>query len=530
VGGIKRVLLGSAAGLFVVAGAQAADLPVKAQPVEYVKVCSLYGAGFWYVPGTDTCIKIGAQVKLQTSYNMSSNGPILLGIGGGPGLPDPGGQNTRTSTAPFTFAHRGLFSFDVRSQTEYGTLRSYVDGGVGYNSTDAFNAGQAFNGGAGTGQGAGAAFINTRAFLQFAGFTAGRMRSFFDMYFQGVYAFAGQRFGADTSPNGIIGIAYTWQFGGGLSASFSLEDNSGAANARGRFVANLSSPAISLNSTVTFDAKGVEFFDPVFNLRLDQAWGFVGVSAALHDSSGGFYSNTAAFPCIGASPGTTGLNQVLETCGHPGDKFGWAASPAFLLSNPFGLEGDSIAAQGVWSVGATGYAFANNAGPWAFFAGTKLGLGFAEDGVFTNGSNMELTTAWSWNAAYEHRWDPKWRTSIYTGMLGVQYDGAAAAMICNAFGPVGGVSTGGIVGISKTTNFNCAPNWSLYELGTRTMWNPVPDLDVGFDVVWYHLNTAFNGSNINLTSPVGAKGIGTYAVANEESFGVTLRVQRNFLY
>ena len=34
---VKRVLLGSAAGIFTVAGAQAADLPVKAAPVEYVR-------------------------------------------------------------------------------------------------------------------------------------------------------------------------------------------------------------------------------------------------------------------------------------------------------------------------------------------------------------------------------------------------------------------------------------------------------------------------------------------------------------
>ena len=46
---MKTILLGSAAGLVAVAGAQAADLPVKAKPVEYVRVCSLYGAGFWYV-------------------------------------------------------------------------------------------------------------------------------------------------------------------------------------------------------------------------------------------------------------------------------------------------------------------------------------------------------------------------------------------------------------------------------------------------------------------------------------------------
>ena len=52
---MKSVLLGSAAGLVAVSGTQAADLPVKAKPVEYVKICSLYGDGFYYVPGTDTC-------------------------------------------------------------------------------------------------------------------------------------------------------------------------------------------------------------------------------------------------------------------------------------------------------------------------------------------------------------------------------------------------------------------------------------------------------------------------------------------
>ena len=54
---VKSLLLGSAAGLVAVAGAQAADLPVKAKPVQYVKICSLYGVGFYYIPGTDMCIK-----------------------------------------------------------------------------------------------------------------------------------------------------------------------------------------------------------------------------------------------------------------------------------------------------------------------------------------------------------------------------------------------------------------------------------------------------------------------------------------
>ncbi|HKB90022.1 MAG TPA: porin, partial [Opitutaceae bacterium] len=66
---VKSLILGSAAGLIAMSGAQAADLPVKAKAVEYVKVCSLYGAGFWYIPGTDTCIRIGGAVRIDTAIN-----------------------------------------------------------------------------------------------------------------------------------------------------------------------------------------------------------------------------------------------------------------------------------------------------------------------------------------------------------------------------------------------------------------------------------------------------------------------------
>src|SRR3977135_914151 len=89
---IKSLLLGSAAGLVAVAGAQAADLPVKAKPVEYVKVCSLYGAGFWYVPGTDTCLKIGSYFRVQTAWDAEGGGQPT-------GAGTAGGQMTRTDTS-----------------------------------------------------------------------------------------------------------------------------------------------------------------------------------------------------------------------------------------------------------------------------------------------------------------------------------------------------------------------------------------------------------------------------------------------
>src|ERR1700761_4035113 len=110
-GTINRLLLGSAAGLLVVASAQAADLPVKA--VEYVKVCTLYGAGFWYVPGTDTCLKIGAYTKLDTMYNANGSGAIEGG--GGSGTGDFGGAFTRTDGGQFNFRNRNDISFDMRT-------------------------------------------------------------------------------------------------------------------------------------------------------------------------------------------------------------------------------------------------------------------------------------------------------------------------------------------------------------------------------------------------------------------------------
>ncbi|MEA2994834.1 MAG: hypothetical protein QOG74_383, partial [Alphaproteobacteria bacterium] len=100
---VKSLLLGSAAGLVAVAGAQAADLPVKAKPVEYVKVCSLYGAGFWYVPGTDTCLKVGSYVRVQTEWDANGGG-IPIGFGATTGRQD------RTDTNDLAFRTRAALS------------------------------------------------------------------------------------------------------------------------------------------------------------------------------------------------------------------------------------------------------------------------------------------------------------------------------------------------------------------------------------------------------------------------------------
>ena len=82
----------------LVSGAQAADLPVKAKAVEYVRICTLYGAGFFYIPGTDTCIKLGGYLRADTTFNGGAHGaPAWNG--------DLGQQNRFRDDLAFPFAH-----------------------------------------------------------------------------------------------------------------------------------------------------------------------------------------------------------------------------------------------------------------------------------------------------------------------------------------------------------------------------------------------------------------------------------------
>src|SRR3954464_855129 len=116
---IKSLVLGSAAGLIAMSGAQAADLPVKAKAVEYVRICSLYGAGFYYIPGTDTCIKIGGYVhaELQINGNGVTNGPNWNGA--------PGQANRLRHQ--YQFRSREDLNIDTRTATEYGVVRTFFD-------------------------------------------------------------------------------------------------------------------------------------------------------------------------------------------------------------------------------------------------------------------------------------------------------------------------------------------------------------------------------------------------------------------
>ena len=152
--------------------------------------------------------------------------------------------------------------------------------------------------------------------------------------------------------------------------------------------------------------------DIVANLRVDQAWGFMGISGALHDLSGGYYLTP---------------NNVNN--GHPADKLGWAAA----VGGKFNLGGgDQIGANFCYSEGAAG--FCTNTGfLLGYNASTSVSLGWSSDGVFDAGTVVEQTRVWSALAGYQHIWNPKWRTSLYGGLVNIEYGGAARDLINSRF-------------------------------------------------------------------------------------------------
>jgi len=87
---VKSLILGSAAGLIAMSGAQAADLPVKAKAVEYVRICSLYGAGFYYIPALTPASSSVVICASTWRSNGGDYGPFQAGN-------QAGGQNRLTN-------------------------------------------------------------------------------------------------------------------------------------------------------------------------------------------------------------------------------------------------------------------------------------------------------------------------------------------------------------------------------------------------------------------------------------------------
>jgi hypothetical protein len=504
-----------------VATGQAADLPVKAKPVEYVKVCGLYGAGFFYIPGTDKCIKLGGLLREQWDIHGAGDGFAYMDT--------TNGSWTRGNTSDASFRTRTVFTVDVREQSSFGTVRAYT----------AFGAQQT------TPNDVTSALYFTRSFVQFAGFTGGRAVSFFDFISFDPYGYSNVRPNlGNTGATGINVFAYTAQLGNGVSATISAEDSCaeiGGANngttqqgaGRKCVVVNTSVPISVAPGTLTTANAGYNIPDVVGSLRADQAWGSAQIMGAYHRVAASYYGTSVA--------------TETQNNGQPGDKAGWAAGAGFLLKNFLGMQGDQFGVQANYAVGAMSYLGTSATGPIAGLSGGDNGLGnslafgTSLDGVYTSnggtaatGSSIELTRGWTIGGIYEHKWNPQWKTSLYGAYVKIDYNDTAANYICNgAFNGtfVRGARAGAAAPVLNGTTSalsSCDPNYSFWSLGTRTQWNPNSNLDLGLDFMWNHLNTANSGVYVSNVA-FGGRPAGSYNISNYDVWTTAIRAQYNFL-
>jgi hypothetical protein len=352
----------------------------------------------------------------------------------------------------------------------------------------------------------------------------GRSQSFFDLFtYGGAYSYHNVRVSGDTGASGQNLWAYTAQFGNGFSGTLSLED---PATRKGFGTVDVSNPNVpngffGFNGVVINDNAftinptfGFRVPDVVANLRVDQAWGFAGISAALHDASGAYYGTP---------------NNVNN--GHPEDRYGWALAAGARFNLP---GSDMIGFNVCYSEGAAG--FCTNQGTVQLYNNSnEVGLAWIADGVFGPGTQIELTRVWSALAAYEHIWNPKWRTAWGGGYVNVDYNGAATNII-NARLPGVGPANCGVVAAGATiaaftpgVGNSCNPDYSFWEAYTRTQWNPVPQLDIGLQVMYTHHNTAYKGPAALLANgsrpavPVVAG-----VIDDQNVWSAMFRWQRNF--
>lgn len=274
--------LSSVAGITVVASAQAADLPMrKAEPVEYVKVCSEFGDGYYYIPASDTCLSVNGYVRADYWWF------------------DPDSR----SEDGLRFYTKGLVAFDARTATEYGTLRSYLSFQYTHGDPGTDNTVTA-----------------ERAFLQFGGWTAGYATSFYNFYDAEVGSTLHGTYFSSFVTTHLL--AYTAVFGSNseLAATLSLEDNYYRRS-------GISDPYGFLFNQPGWQYGGQRAPDVVASLRWTEDWGSAQVMAAAHETRNDLTPLASQVSGIGAD-----------------QEWGYAIGAGFLVNLPsgffFALEGN----------------------------------------------------------------------------------------------------------------------------------------------------------------------------------------------
>jgi Porin subfamily len=216
---IKSFLLGSAIAVVAISSARAADAVVVAEPepVEYVRVCDVYGTGFYYIPGTETCLKVSGYIRYDIGVGYSGYEDVI----DKKDFAESGGLDQNLNDTYYKRARVAL-EIDARSETELGTLRAYSQINFQYDTitTEDDDTTAEIEG----------PFTSTEnsieiehAYIELGGFLIGRTDSFFSTF--GDYA--GAVIQDDLIPYGPFQthtIQYKFEAGNGFTAGVAVEE------------------------------------------------------------------------------------------------------------------------------------------------------------------------------------------------------------------------------------------------------------------------------------------------------------------
>ncbi|MDV2987295.1 UNVERIFIED_CONTAM: porin [Methylobacteriaceae bacterium AG10] len=541
------ILLGSSAGLAAAATGQAADLSHRnAASIEYVRTCSAYGGGFFYIPGTETCLQISGRARYEAGYMAPGSRQV-------PGAGD-------------TFQSRGQLriNFDARTETANGTLRAFLRADLADRSGPFLASGtqqRIANAFPGVGQDTFGRVQNfvvaDKAFVQFAGLTAGRASSFFDFYAHD-FEIVGATLGSNVPSTNVL--AYTATLNEDVSLTLAIEDPIFRKNPlyaqTGSPSQGIGTAAVSAQFTtaptpiiVSRDAAGAvtgvtqidavqrsRMPDFVSALRYDAAWGSAQISAAMKDINVGGPLGATFLDASAASRIPTGAFVGAQTT------YGWALQGGLQVNTPFIAPGDSFYLQGAYGEGAaiyTGYTafsgtYTNQSAP---FAGGLFSQWLADAVVSPTTGRIELSNSFTVVGSYLHYWAPEWRSAFF-GSYGEMRFPSHLRPELSSIGVASGALQNGTTTYPTANLITAAPGTLGFSLnsvlrdtyqvvtGASLIWSPVKDLDIGAEAVYSKVGLLSGRAlRADRSAPAGAN---IFTVTQQDTFQARFRVQRDF--
>ncbi|WP_102868435.1 porin [Pseudovibrio exalbescens] len=369
---MRKLTLTAAALAMGAVPAYAADLPVAPEPVDYVQICDAYGDGYFFIPGTETCLRIRGRVRAEYRWNDFGDAP--------------NNWDRRTLNDTSTRA-RGYLRMDARTQTEYGLLRAYIDMFATVD-TPTFSANSNArpstvvdrpsndNNVGSFGSAGGTSLTLDYAFVQFGGLTVGKAKSFYDFW-------TGYAYGAITtvaySDDNPWVAGYTADFGNGFSASLAFEDRS--FRQQGLYVGSYLYPSTATGA-YSQGYGGHRWPNIVGNIRVDQGWG----SAQL----------------MGAVQEVRYLSSVAS------GEVGWAIGAGVELDFSNFLSGTFFALQGGYANGALGYIH-SDWGATVFDATDVFPTGVPGESTRNQSGTSE---GWSIAGGFYTEWTPEFNSAL----------------------------------------------------------------------------------------------------------------------